>query len=239
MLSTCPECGKSYPSHHGKICKSCAGKKTATQTIQPKQELQSTRSSITQEVKKVEERPVVKEEKKEEKSSKTKTCPHCSYENDPTDAFCVSCKKMLFMSGNQKVHDYPLTNIKNTMPDHLNKLKKLGIDSTLKLLNQGSNPIKRKTLIIKTAISETLLMRLINISDLLRIDTLEPENAFLLESIGINSIKLLEKKSTQELSLLINKNKELLKVKNILVLPSESQIDKWIQEAKNIEKLVS
>jgi hypothetical protein len=234
MLSTCPECGKSYPSHHGKICKVCASKKPALQTSQT-----TTKSVITQEVKKIEENTVVKQEKNEEKSSKTKICPHCQYENDPTDVFCVSCKKMLVISGNQKIQDYPLTNIKNTIPDHLNKLKKIGIDSTLKLLDKGSSPIKRKTLIIKTGISETLLMRLINISDLLRIDTLEPENAFLLESIGINSIKLLEKKSSQELSLLINKNKDLLKVKNILVLPSNSQIEKWIQEAKIIEKLVS
>jgi hypothetical protein len=228
MISTCPECGKSYPSHHGKICKVCASKKASTQILTNPRE---------QQIKKTEDKIIVKEEEKV--NNKKKVCPYCNYENDTTDVFCVSCKKMLVISENQKVQDYPLSSIKNIIPDHLNKLKKLGIDSTLKLLDKASNQIKRKTLIIQTSISETLLLRLINISDLLRIDTLEPEHAFLLENIGINSIKLLEKKSTKELALLINKNKELLKAKNIFVLPSESQIDKWIQESKNIEKILS
>ncbi|GIW21973.1 MAG: hypothetical protein KatS3mg068_0980 [Candidatus Sericytochromatia bacterium] len=233
MLSKCPECGKSYPSHHGKICKVCASKKNTTAQVENK-------PITNQEVKKVEEKSIEKvENKTKEKTFKTKICLHCQYENVPTDVFCVSCKKMLVISGNQKIQDYPLSNIKNVIPDHVNKLKKIGIDSTLKLLDKGCTPIKRKTLLIKTGISESLLMRLINISDLLRIDTLEPENAFLLENIGINSIKLLEKKTTPELLSLINKNKDLLKAKNIFVLPSENQINKWIEEAKSIEKLVS
>ncbi len=279
MISKCPECGRSYPTHHGKICKLCAAKTstvtanstaaahavtdvkvkapeafvaasaasppekkdvpvvsagTAPKTTAPLQDFGfNPYSGGISEVKAKPEGVVL------EGDSSPRACPYCEFENDPTDVFCRSCEKMIIKSSDgNKLKEYSLTDLKGTIPDQIAKLKKIGITTTLQLLDKGSSPTKRKTLTIKTGISETFLMRLIHQTDLLRINSIQPEQTFILETIGINSLKMLERKSAKEIVDTMMKQRTMLQSKKIMVLPGEKVVSQWLDELKKLEKVV-
>jgi hypothetical protein len=105
-------------------------------------------------------------------------------------------------------------------------------------LDKGSSPTKRKTLSIKTGISETFLIRLIHQTDLLRINSIDPAQTYILETVGINSLKLLERKSAKEVVEILNKQKAMLNSKKILVLPGEKTISTWLDDLKKLVKVV-
>jgi hypothetical protein len=275
MISKCPECGRSYPSHHGSICKLCAAKGSAAAapaaaqvkapevavaapvaaSVAEKKELPPPNPTATARIKAapiedfgfnpfaggVTQQNDVKVDTStmEIGSSKPKPCPFCEFENDPSDVFCRNCEKMLIKSADgNKIADYPLSDLKGTIPDQIAKLKKIGINTSLQLLDKGSSPTKRKTLSIKTGISETFLIRLIHQTDLLRINNIQPDQTFMLETVGINSMKLLERKSAKEIVDILNKQKPLLHSKKIMVFPSEKTIGLWLEAVKKLDKVV-
>ncbi len=299
MISKCPECERSYPSHHGAICKACATKKEkaknpnstlvsnvtpteknlATETVvaskptltpeeirekqkaeQIKQAQNLNKVIVTEEVwvddepdKIVDEKPVFREidmtllssspsgvpAEVEKKEGVIDVCSSCGTINQNQDYFCPNCGVMLFGSTIVKITEYALSDIKAGFADHLAKLKKLGIVNNMQLLAKGYSPGKRKVLALKTGVSEMLLNRLINQADLLRIEGVEPNEAYLLENIGINTMKIFERKSALDVMTAITKNKAVLHSKKIMVFPEEKKVKKWVEEVKTIEKIVS
>lgn len=278
MISKCPECGRSYPSHHGSICKMCASKKAKTENpsngktleksttepikVNPKEEL---KKDI--EVKVEEETIFFKEEEKvevvksafidvvtlasnrqedamkkiaEKPKNVLDVCPNCNTPNGTLALFCVECGKMLTLSiAEDKIIDYKLHEVKGITKEQLAILKKEGVETTLKLLDKGYSPTKRKTLILKTNLNEILLYRLVNQCDLMRIDGVTPLNAYLLELIGISTIKLLEKKMPKDVLALVEQKKSILYAKQVIILPEEKLVKRWIEDAKKIQKVVS
>jgi len=264
MISVCPECKRSYPTHHGPICRLCAAKKIKENsdnkaTEQPKSSEQSklapsvkpetkgNPASNLQQPQKTNQLPNLLTYSDPSGTAQISVeggmdqleCPHCSYLNKSSDIFCSSCKKMIKTSIGAKNKDYKINEIKNIASTQLSQFKKLGIETTLQILDKGLNPTKRKTLTMKTAIPEILLLRIVNQADLLRIPNIEPEQAFLLECVGVNSIKSLEKQVPDKLMDTITKNKSMLTSKTIYILPDKKLVTQWIDDAKKIEKLVS
>ncbi|MBC7474870.1 MAG: DUF4332 domain-containing protein [Candidatus Sericytochromatia bacterium] len=300
MISKCPECERSYPSHHGAICKACASKgekaknpsstlvsntiptpekntviyrvsdsrpTLTTEEIRGKQKAEQIRQAqnlnkviVTEEVwvddepaKIVEDKSVFRElditllssstsgvpAEVEKKEGVMDVCLSCGTLNQNQDYFCPNCGVMLFGSAITKVTEYSLSSIKAAFPDHVSKLKKLGIVNNMQLLAKGYSPGKRKVLALKTGVSEMLLNRLINQADLLRIDGVEPNEAYLLENIGINTMKIFERKSALDVMTAITKNKSILHGRQIMVFPEEKKVKKWVEEVKTIEKIVS
>lgn len=275
MISKCPECGRSYPTHHGAVCKQCVAKKTTSS--QPIQNTYKPLVNKEVKVKKTEEvKPVVKEipvikdtivkpsvenyeygadsftppvtENKKSKKPEDyrieglmETCPECGTINSKDDMFCpnAKCGKMLLNTqngGNNK--EYPLSNIKGIFPEQVTKLKKLNITTTLQLIDKASTPDKRKNLALKSGIPEIMIYRLVNQADLLRIDGVDPNEAYLLETIGLSTIKVLERRNEQDIHNAIKAKKSLLYSKQIILLPEDKLIKKWVQHLKSIEKLV-
>lgn len=257
MISKCPECGRSYPTHHGEICKLCASKKNKPAEVKPSiTEIKVTPKEVeapkpvVQEVKKVE---VINQETliPSGDASKSKNmedykieglmdiCPDCELPNAKNDMFCTNCGKMLLNTqkgGNNK--EYKISDIKGVFPDQITKLKKLDVTNTLQLLDKGLTPTKRKTLATKSGIPEIMIYRLVNQADLLRIDGVEPNEAYLLENIGFNTMKVLERRTYEDISNAIKTKKSLLYSKQIIILPEEKLIKKWVEQIKTIEKLV-
>lgn len=278
MISKCPECGRTYPSHHGSICKMCASKKTKVEDTNKEKTLEkSTTEAIRVNQKeepkkdidvKVEEETIFfKEEKKpevvksdfidvvtlasnrqedamkkiaEKPKNVLDVCPNCNTPNGTLALFCVECGKMLTLSiAEDKIIDYKLHEVKGITKEQLEILKKEGVETTLKLLDKGYSPTKRKTLILKTNLNEILLYRLVNQCDLMRIDGVTPLNAYLLELIGISTIKLLEKKTPKDVLALVEQKKSILYSKQVIILPEEKLVKRWIEDAKKIQKVVS
>lgn len=254
MISQCPECGSSYPSHHGSVCKKCVAKK--------KSDAKPTVTTVKREIspiKKAEEPkappppsmasarlgmdiaiPTPASKPKGQEEDDENTCPHCGHINDKGEMFCIVCKNIM-LAGNKEViiRDYQLSEIKEVSTDHINKLKKIGITTTKQLLEKASDKYKRKTVIIKTGISETFLIRMANQADLMRLSSMEPEHAYLLETIGINTLSGLKKKSGKDIMESINKFKNLLNSKKIYVIPDIKRASKWIDEANKTQPLVT
>ncbi|MFN8578137.1 MAG: DUF4332 domain-containing protein [Candidatus Sericytochromatia bacterium] len=260
MISKCPECGRSYPTHHGEICKLCASKNKPVEvkTVTPEvksitKEVETPKPIVkeVQEVKKIEEPSIQETLVPSGDSSKSKSmedykieglmdvCPACGLPNAKSDMFCTNCGKMLLntqKTGNNK--EYKISDIKGAFPDQITKLKKLDITNTLQLIDKGLTPTKRKTLATKSGIPEIMIYRLVNQADLLRIDGVEPNEAYLLENIGLNTMKVLERRTYEDISNAIKTKKSLLYSKQIIILPEDKLIKKWVEQIKNIEKLV-
>ncbi len=270
MLSKCPECGRSYPAHHGSICKMCAAKKNKpVEQLEQKDNTRPSSIGIKKATESKEEESIFfKEVKKEEevksdyidistmnagagfkedalkalaeKNNVLDICPACNAPNAGVALFCVECGKMLTLSSKQqKIMDYKLTEVRGITKDQLEILKKENIDTTLKLLDKGYSPTKRKTLIIKTGLNEVLLYRLVNQCDLLRLDGLDPLNAYLLDLIGMSTIKHLERRTSKNIMDIIKEKKSVLYAKQVIILPEEKLVKKWIDDAKIIQKVVS
>lgn len=269
MISKCPECGRSYPTHHGPVCKQCVAKKNAPLTLKSLASRETVKKAEEQKPVIIEKpvvienivekpEPVIQEEieldipstpldNKAKKMEDYKIeglmdkCPDCGTINAKDDMFCpnTKCGKMLLstqQTGNNK--DYPVNEIKGIFPEQISKLKKLDIKTTLQLIDKASTPQKRKSLAIKSGIPEIMIYRLVNQADLLRIDGVEPNEAYLLETIGLSTIKLLERRNDQDINNAIKNKKSLLYSKQIIILPEDKKIKKWVEQLKLIEKLV-
>jgi len=253
MISVCPECKRSYPTHHGPMCRLCAAKKNkeSSETNVTAEQPKITRNTTTttespRSTSSTHNKNIINKQHisnsfsiSVEGGADQMECPHCSYLNKVSDVFCSSCKKMMRTSVSAKNKDYKLSEIKNIASSQISQLKKQDIETSLQILERGLNPTKRKTLAMKTAIPETLLLRMVNQADLLRIPNIEAEQAYLLECIGVNSIKSLEKQVPDKLMDIITKNKSVLTSKTIYFLPEKKQVSQWIDDAKKIEKIVS
>lgn len=263
MISKCSECGRSYPTHHGSMCKLCATKKIRENEISKLQEIPQI--DLPEKIEKIEEEiPVLvdssisneidmtslksgsniseskKNSEEEEIEGLLKVCPDCNYVNTNNDIFCNKCRKLLLTSQLAvKSKDYPIENIKGIFPEQITKLKKVGLDTSLQLINQAYNLSKRKLLAIKTGIPEILIYRLVNQADLLRVDGIEPVDAYILELIGLNTMRGLEKKTHHDILKAINTKKSILYSKKIIILPEEKKVKKWVDQFKSIEKLIS
>lgn len=260
MISKCPECGRSYPSHHGPICKMCVAKKDkVAQPVQVKAEPKPEPIKIEEPVKAPEiiheappantdldmaamnrsSTPAKKTSAEERIEGLLDRCPDCDWINIKNDVFCGHCGKMLLTSqkdGNNKI--YSIADIKGVFPDQVTKLKKEDITNTLQLIDKGANPAKRKTLASKTGIPEIMIYRLVNQADLLRIDGVEPNEAYLLELIGMNTIRGLERKTHLDILNTIKAKKSLLYSKQVIILPEDKRVKKWVEQLKTIEKIV-
>lgn len=264
MISKCPECGRSYPTHHGSMCKLCATKKTRENEISKLQEVPviETKPETVEQAPVIEEKVIetnltneidmtslttggtLKESKKNSDEEKIEgleeVCPDCLTINANNDIFCSNCGKMLLSSQQMgKNKDYQISEIKGIFPDQINKLKKANINTTLQLLDKGYSLSKRKLLAVKIGIPEILIYRMVNQADLLRIDGVEPNEAYMLELIGLNTIRGLEKKTYQDVVKTINLKKSILYSKQVIILPEDKKVKKWIDQLSTIEKLVN
>ena len=134
--------------------------------------------------------------------------------------------------------DYQIKDIEGIGPAYAEKLSKAGIKTTGSLLDQGSTPQGRKNLAEKTGINASTILKWVNMADLFRVKGIGSEYSELLEKSGVDTVKELR-----------NRNPENLHVKMDAVnsagralvrqLPSRSQIESWIKEAKKIDPKIS
>jgi hypothetical protein len=111
-----------------------------------------------------------------------------------------------------------------------------GVTTTDHLLAEGGTKAGREGLAAKSGISEKLLLEWVNHADLCRLDGVAGEYADLLEAAGVDSIPELAQRDPGNLTAALATTNE---AKNLVRrLPSESEVTRWIDEAKGLPRAV-
>lgn len=130
-----------------------------------------------------------------------------------------------------------ISDIEGIGPSYAEKLKAAGIDTVEELLKGGASSAQRDDLEIKTGISGKLILEWVNMADLIRINGLGPEYVDLLEEAGVDSVPELAQRNADNLHA---KMTEVNAAKNLVNrLPSADQVEKWVAEAKTLDKIVT
>lgn len=129
-----------------------------------------------------------------------------------------------------------LETIEGIGPSVSAKLEEAGIGSCEALLEQGATAKARAELAAKTGLSEKQLLRFVNHADLMRIKGVGGEFAELLEAAGVDSVPELAQRNAASLAGKLAETNEARKLTR--VVPSESQVAGWIDQAKGLSKVV-
>jgi predicted flap endonuclease-1-like 5' DNA nuclease len=117
------------------------------------------------------------------------------------------------------------------------KLIAVGIKTTEALLEKGSTPKGRKDIAEKSGISESLILQWVNHVDLFRIKGVGSEYADLLEAAGVDTVPELAKRNPENLiEKLAATNAEKKLVRRLPVL---SQVQSWVEQAKNLPRVIT
>ncbi len=117
------------------------------------------------------------------------------------------------------------------------KLNAAGINTTEDILAKCANPKGRKEFAEATGISEKLILKWTNHSDLMRINGIAGQFAELLEASGVDTVKELKHRVPANLKAKLD---EVNEAKNLVNrVPALSEIEKMVEQAKELEPLLT
>ena len=117
------------------------------------------------------------------------------------------------------------------------KLEAAGIKTVEALLEQGASAAGRKAIEEKTGIDGGKILTWVNHADLFRIKGVAGQVSELLEASGVDTVSELAQRNAANLTA---KMGEVNTEKNLANrAPSESEVEKWIEEAKSLPKIVT
>lgn len=122
-------------------------------------------------------------------------------------------------------------------PKYGAKLRTIGCGSPTKLLQDGATRKARKEIAAKAGISESIVLRCVNMADLFRIRGVATQYAELLEAAGVDTVKELRNRRPDNLTAAMrdtNARKRLVRQ-----VPSEKMVADWIAQAKKLKPVVS
>lgn len=181
------------------------------------------------------------EQKKEQTTQKWTpedggVCPSCGVFNLGHVAFCGSCEYLLLRTEEvvEIITSYPLSEIKGLVITFIQKLEKLKIKTTEDVLRVASRASNRSSLVKHTGMSERSLIRLVHQSNFCRIPSLGPENAAMLDLIGVTDVEKFLSFKPMEIYKKIQQAKIKLNQQGIMFLPTKSQVKLWFEEAAEL-----
>jgi len=126
--------------------------------------------------------------------------------------------------------------IKGVGPSYGEKLESLNIKTTYDLLKKCTTPQDRRKISKKSKISETIILKWVNMIDLLRIKGIGVEISEFMEYLGTDTINKL---ANSDPEILFQKMKDLNNNKNIIKrTPTLRKVENWISQAKEIPRIV-
>ena len=132
---------------------------------------------------------------------------------------------------------YKIEQIEGIGPAYAAKLAEAGITTTDDLLKLCCEKKGRTSTAKQTGCSEAQLLKWVNMADLMRISGVGEEYSELLEAAGVDTCKELKMRRADNLTAKmaeVNEEKKLVRA-----LPSESQVEKWVEQAKGLEPLIT
>ena len=130
-----------------------------------------------------------------------------------------------------------LTDIEGVGPVYAQKLKTAGISTTDALLKKGATPQGRQAIADKSGISGKRILRWVNHADLFRLDGVAGEYAELLEAAGVDTVPELAQRNAEHLCQKLAEVNEAKKL--VRVAPVQTQVEKWVEQAKNLPRVVT
>ncbi len=132
---------------------------------------------------------------------------------------------------------YKIEEIEGIGPAYGKKLAAVGISTTGALLKSCCTAKGRKKVAEDSGVSESLLLKWANLSDLMRVSGIGKQFSELLEAAGVDTVKELRNRRPDNLAL---KMKEVNAKKRLTrATPSVSQISAWIRQAKILKPAIS
>ena len=130
-----------------------------------------------------------------------------------------------------------LSTIEGIGPAYQSKLNNAGVASLESLLKKGASPKGRTDLAQESDVSKDLILEWVNRADLFRIKGVGEEYSDLLEASGVDTVVELSHRNGKNL---YEKMAEVNAAKNkVRKLPSQTQIDDWIAQAKNLPRVIT
>lgn len=133
---------------------------------------------------------------------------------------------------------YKLIEIKGIGTEYSGRLSDLrGMMTVEELLEAGASKKGREELAAQTGISESLILRWVNMADLFRINGVAEDFSDLLEAAGVDTVKELRNRVPENLhAKLVEVNEE----KGIAGrTPRLDEVESWIAQAKEMEPKVT
>jgi predicted flap endonuclease-1-like 5' DNA nuclease len=127
---------------------------------------------------------------------------------------------------------YPINDITGIGPDGAEKLRSIGIRTTIRLLEAAKSPKERKALSNKTGVDEKRILSWANLADRMRIKGVGEDYAKLLQAAGVDTVKELKYRNPGKLACAMadaNAKRKLVRV-----LPSDQAVERWIDHAKRL-----
>jgi len=112
------------------------------------------------------------------------------------------------------------------------KLKKVGIRTTAKLLEAAKSAKGRKALAEKIGVDEKTILRWANLVDRMRIKGVGEDYARLLQVVGVDTVKELKYRNVAKLASAMREANK--KSKLVRLLPSERRVQRWVDQAKQL-----
>jgi len=125
---------------------------------------------------------------------------------------------------------YAVMDIKGIGPLMADKLKKVGIRTTAKLLETAASAKGRKELAARIGVDEKTILRWANLVDRMLIKGIGEDYAQLLQEVGVDTVKELKYRNVAKLASAmreVNKKNKLVRL-----LPSERRVQRWVDAAK-------
>jgi predicted flap endonuclease-1-like 5' DNA nuclease len=135
--------------------------------------------------------------------------------------------------------DYAIKEIEGIGETYAPKLQSVGVKTVADLLERGKTPKGRKELAVATGISEKLILKWVNFSDLFRIKGIGPEYSELLERAGVDTVKELRHRVPEHLHAKMEEVNSSTGQPLVRALPSLKAVQSWIEAAKQLEPMLS
>lgn len=129
-----------------------------------------------------------------------------------------------------------ISDVEGIGPVYASKLGSAGITTMEKLLKLGADSRGRQEISNKCGISDNLVLEWVNRADLCRIKGVGSEYSDLLECSGVDTVPELAQRNARNLHAKmvdVNNQKKLVRK-----LPTESQIEDWISQARRLPRAV-
>jgi predicted flap endonuclease-1-like 5' DNA nuclease len=137
-----------------------------------------------------------------------------------------------------KMADYAIIEIEGIGATYAPKLQEVGIKTVADLLERGKTPKGRKELTESTGISDKLILKWVNMSDLFRVKGIGPEYSELLEKAGVDTVKEL-RHVPEHLHAKLEEANSSTGRPLVRVLPSLKAVQSWVEAAKQLEPVVT
>ena len=131
----------------------------------------------------------------------------------------------------------PIETIEGIGPVYRSKLGEAGIKFVADLLEAGASRKGREDLVATTGISSALILKWVNMADLMRISGVGEEYSELLEAAGVDTVKELRNRNPENLhEAMLQAN---LQRKMVRRTPYLSEVQSWVKQAKELAPVIT